>query len=188
MTRLPFNLIVVDVETSGKPDNRIVEIGAVRVTEDLQLAEEFEMLVDGRPVLSDARAIHHITDEMLEGRPKFDTAWRSWSSWCDQWRPYILGTWSDYDTTTLRDEYKRFGIHYPHPGHAMDVKSIVWWECVKRGYYSRTFPVDRAVTILGIPFEGKKHRGLPDARMEAKLFQFVALNRPLPVGFEGEIL
>jgi DNA polymerase III epsilon subunit-like protein len=181
VTKLPFNLIVVDVETAGRPDNRLLEIGAVRITEDLVLSDEYEMLIDARPILPDAQAIHGISDDMVKDKPKFEVSWKIWVEWCDQFRPYVLGTWSDYDSTTLRDEYKRINKRYPHPGHCLDVKSVVWWECLRRGYYSRTFPVDRALSILGIPFEGRKHRGLPDARMEAKLFQFVALNNPIPV-------
>lgn len=181
MTKLPFSLIVVDVETSGKPDNRIVEIGAVRITEDLQMADEFEMMIDGRPLDPEVIAIHGITNEMLEGKPTFLQAWRVWADWCSQFKPYVFGTWSDFDGTTFRDEYKRINVHYPHPGHALDVKSIVWWECLKAGYYSRTLPVDRALSILGIPFDGVRHRGLADAKMEAKLFQYVAVQRSLSV-------
>lgn len=172
--RLPFNFLVVDVETSGKPENRIVEIGAVRVTEDLELADEFEMLVDGGPIKKDAFQVHGITDLMVASKQEWINAWRVWNNWCEQFKPYVLGSWSDYDQTTLRDEYRRAEVGYPHPGHMLDVKSVVWWECLKRGFNSRTLPVDRACSILGLPFEGTRHRALPDARMEARLFQFVA--------------
>lgn len=174
MVRLPFNLIVVDVETGGKPENRIIELGAVRVTEDLEIKDTFEMLVGGIKIKPDARAVHGIRDRDVAGKPPWAEAWRAWAKWCKQWDPYVLGSWSDYDQTTLRDEYKMAGVGYPHHGHMLDVKSVVWWECLRSGFYSRTLPVARACTILGIPHEIPAHRALPDAITEAKLFQFAA--------------
>lgn len=173
----PFNVIVLDLETAGDPDQKLVEIGAVRLDERLAMTDEYEALVDGRPVSDEVVKIHGITDEMLEGKPKFHEIRREFEAWCEQWKPYALWSWSDFDHCTLRDEYRRLGIRYRHPGHAFDLKSVVWWEILKHGYPSTKLPVDRALSILGIPFEGQRHRALPDARMEARLLQFV-FNHP----------
>ena len=169
----PFSVIIPDLETSGDPDQKIVEIGAVRLDENARLTDEFEMLVDGRPLSQEVIDIHGITPEMLEGKPVFREAHWNFEVWCEQFKPYAFFSWSDFDHITLRDEHKRLGLRYPHSGHAFDLKSVVWWEALKRGIPSRTFPVDRALSVLGIPFEGQKHRALPDARMEAKLLQYV---------------
>jgi DNA polymerase III epsilon subunit-like protein len=174
---LPFNVIVIDLETSGEPDQRVVEIGAVRL--DTRLSDEvqtFEALVDGRPMTDEVTEIHGITPEMLIGKPSFGEIRRTWEAWCELHEPYVLASWSDFDARVLRDEYARIGARYPHSGHMFDVKSLVWWECLKHGFPSRKLPVDRALSILGMPFEGQKHRALPDAMMEAKLFRFVAKN------------
>lgn len=179
--RLPWSLIVTDLETTGKPDNRVIEIGAIRITEDLELAESFELLVDGRPVSNGARAVHGIQDAELEGQLPFSKAFRIFEHWCSQWE-YILGSWSDFDQVTLRDEYKRNGLAYGHPGHMLDVKSVAWHDALRRGLYPRKFTVDRALSIYGIPFEGKQHRALPDARMEAMLYRFVATSQPIREG------
>lgn len=174
---LPFNIIVLDLETAGDPDQRIVEIGAVRLDEQLrETGETFEALIDGRPLDPVVIDIHHITSEMLEGKPKFSEMHRDFEAWCLPFKPYTLWSWSDFDHCTLRDEYRRCGLRYAHSGHAFDIKSLVWWEVLKHGYPSRTFPVDRALSILGIPFEGQKHRALPDAKMEARLLQFIVNN------------
>lgn len=178
--RLPWSLIVCDLETTGKPDNRVVEIGAVRVTEDLELAEEFQMLVDGRPVSDGARAIHGIQDSELEGQPLFPKSAKDFEYWCGQWE-YALGSWSDFDQVTLREEYGRHGLHYGHPWHMFDVKTAIWMDSLRRGFYPRKLTVDRALAIYGIRFEGKAHRALPDARMEAKLFRFVVMNGVITV-------
>ncbi len=178
--RLPWSLIVIDLETTGKPDNRVVEIGACRISEDLELSEAWSMLVDGRPVSDGARKIHGIPDSDLEGQPIFAKAAKDFEYWCSQWE-YILGAWSDFDQVTLREEYGRHALHYGHPWHMLDVKSAVWMDALRRGFYPRKLTVDRALSIYGIPFEGKAHRALPDARMEARLFQFVATNGVITV-------
>lgn len=176
---LPFSVIVIDVETSGDPDQRVVELGAVRLDEQFQRDLDtwvFETLIDGRPMTDEVIKIHGITSEMLEGKPKFHEVRPQWEDWCRNFEPYVLASWSDFDARVLRDEYTRLGMKYPHSGHMLDVKSVVWWEMVKHGFPARRPTVDRALSILGMPFEGRKHRALPDARMEAKLFKFVARN------------
>lgn len=175
----PFSVIMIDVETSGDPDHRIVELGAVRLDPELRHHIDtyvFETLVDGGPMTQEVIDIHGITSQMLVGKPTFAQMRSQFELWCSEFEPYVLGSWSDFDGRVLRDEYRRVGKKFPHSGHMLDVKSVVWWEIVKHGYPSRRLPVDRAAAILGIPFEGQKHRALADAKMEAKLLQFVANN------------
>lgn len=174
---LPFDLIVIDLETAGDPDQRIVEIGCVRLDNHLEFVSEYSALVDGRPVHPTVLDIHHISENMLDGKPKFREARHDFEAWCKEREPYALCSWSDFDHCTLRDEYRREGLKYPHSGHALDLKAIVWWDALKRGVPSRTLTVDRALSLLGIPFEGERHRALPDARMEARILQQVASQR-----------
>lgn len=181
---LAFSAIVIDVETAGDPDQRIVEIGAVRLDDHMRITDEYERLIDGRPLTEEVIKIHGITADMLEGKPTFRQMHREFEIWCNGFKPYALFSWSDFDHCTLRDEYRREGLKYAHSGHAFDLKSVVWWEVLKKGYPSRTFPVDRALSILGIKFEGQRHRALPDARMEAKLLQYVVQN-PGVVNLQG---
>jgi DNA polymerase III epsilon subunit-like protein len=173
---LPWSAIVLDVETAGDPDQKIVELGAVRLDEQLRITDEYEALIDGRPLTQEVIAIHGITADMLEGKPTFRQMHRAFEDWCYQFKPYTLFSWSDFDHCTLRDEYRREGLKYAHSGHAFDLKSIIWWAAIQNDLPARAFPVDRALSILGIKFEGQRHRALPDARMEAKLLQYVARN------------
>lgn len=171
--RLPFDLIVFDLETSGN-DDRIVEIGAVRLDPELRIIDEYECLVDGRPVSEKVMGIHHITNEMLVGKPAFAEMRGAFEEWCAQSARYVLAGWGLYfDLPVLRAEYKRIGVKFPHPGHGFDIKSVVWSELLKRDLPAKSLSVDRALELLGIPFEGTRHRGLPDARMEAKALQAV---------------
>jgi DNA polymerase III epsilon subunit-like protein len=173
---LPFSAIVIDLETAGDPGQRVVEIGAVRLDDQFRITDEYEALVDGRPVSQEVIRIHGITEAMLEGKPTFIQVHRAFETWCEQFKPYVFFSWSDFDHCTLRDEYRRLSLRYPHSGHAFDLKSLVWWTAIRNGFPARTFPVDRALSILGIPFEGQRHRALPDARMEAKLLQYIIGN------------
>lgn len=164
--------MVLDLETGGKrPEGKIVEVGAVCVDEDLRTAGEFEMMVDGRPMEQEATDVNGITDGMLAGKPKWHECFQGFVDWCDSFRPYTFGAWAiDFDLAVLRDEYHRMKRRYPHPGHAFDVKTAVWLECMRSGFPARKLTVEDACRIMGIRFEGERHRALPDARMEAKLF------------------
>lgn len=171
--RLPFDLIVFDLETAGE-NHRIVEIGAVRLDRDLNLVDRWSSLVDGRPVDEKTMAVHHITDDMLAGKPKFAEIHAEFDEWCRKSDPYVMAAFGAYfDVPVLREEYKRLGRPYPHPGHAMDIKAVVWWHLLKKEFPCKYLGVDRALELLGLTFEGTRHRGADDAWNEARLLRFV---------------
>lgn len=63
--------VVLDIETTGlaKTVDRIVEIAAIRYRDGVE-AERFVTLVDPEcPIPAGARAVHHITDNMVRGAP-----------------------------------------------------------------------------------------------------------------------
>jgi DNA polymerase III subunit epsilon len=67
-------LICFDVETTGLDveNDRIIEVAIVRFTMD-QMLHGFESLVDPRrPIPHEATAIHHITDQMVQGKPTIE--------------------------------------------------------------------------------------------------------------------
>lgn len=170
--RLPFDLILLDLETNGSKDHRIVEIGAVRLDQDLKMMDTFQTLVDGRPVTQEVVEIHGITEAMLEGQPKFKDVHESFDEWCKLSPLYVLAAFGAYfDMPVLRAEYDRIGLKFPHRGDAVDVKGVVWIELLKRGLPVKYLDPARAAELLGIPWEGTRHRGLDDAKMEAKIFR-----------------
>lgn len=172
---MPFDIIVIDLETAGSPEHRIVDLGAVRLDRDLNVLETWTHLIDGRPVDEQTRAIHGITDTMLADQPKFAEIHQEFDEWCQKSDPYVLAAFGAYfDIPVLREEYKRIGRNYPHPGHAIDIKAIVWWELLKKDVPSKFLKVDRALELLGLKYEGTHHRGLDDALNEARLLRHVA--------------
>lgn len=184
--RLPFSLIVIDLETNGASkehptEHRIIEIGAVRLDEDLRNMDEFSMLVDGRPVLPEVVKIHGITDQDLVGKPKFAEAHVLFDEWCGKKQEYLLGAWGCYfDMPVLREEYVRIGAKYPHRGEAIDIKGAAWIDLLRQGKPVRHLGLEQACGLYGIPFEGKKHRAVDDARMTARILQAIVGKRVEP--------
>lgn len=70
-------LIFLDTETSGLGNNsRMVEVAMVDVFEDLQTGYVFHSYLNPqRPVDAGAQAIHGLSNEFLETKPKFATIW-----------------------------------------------------------------------------------------------------------------
>jgi DNA polymerase III epsilon subunit family exonuclease len=63
------NYVVFDLETTGRDPSScgVVEIAAVKV-EKGEIVDEFQSLVNpGMPIEDEAMAVHHITEEMLDG-------------------------------------------------------------------------------------------------------------------------
>jgi DNA polymerase III epsilon subunit family exonuclease len=179
VTRLPFHLIVLDFETNGgtledPTAHRIIEIGAIRVDEEIRIVDEFSMLVDGRPILPEVVKIHGIRDEDLVGKPRFAEAHAEFDEWCGIKQEYLLAGWGIYfDIPVLRAEYQRLGMRFPHRGEAIDVKGAAWTDLLRKGKPVRHLSLDQAAGLYGIPFYGKKHRAVDDARMTVRVLQAV---------------
>lgn len=186
--RLPFTLIVLDFETNGatvedSTAHRIIEIGAVRVSEELQIVDEFSMLVDGRPVLDEVVKIHGITNEALEGKPTFKDAHGDFDEWCGKKQEYLLAAWGAYfDIPVLRDEYQRIGVKFPHRGEAIDIKGAAWMDLLKQGKPVRHLGLEQAAALYGIPFYGRKHKAVDDARMTVRILQAISGKRHPSLG------
>lgn len=66
-------LVCLDLETTGKSttEDRVVEIGLVRLDPDGQRTSHRILLHPGRPIPAEASAVHGITDAMVIGAPGF---------------------------------------------------------------------------------------------------------------------
>ena len=170
--KLPYDLVVFDLEASGESYNRITEIGAVRVTKKFEMAETFTTLVDGRPITPRVAGIVPITNKMLEEAPGFLEAGSMFFDWCrGVSKGFILASWSaSFDFSLLREEYKRLDMDYPFHGKGIDLKSIAYMNFWQRGIDIRTCGVKKTLERLGLSFDGTAHRALDDAKMEAKIF------------------
>jgi DNA polymerase III epsilon subunit family exonuclease len=72
-TKLPDNLVFLDIETTGlDPEKgaKIVEIAMLKVCSDIE--ERYESLVNpGQPIPSECSKIHAICDDMVKDSPSF---------------------------------------------------------------------------------------------------------------------
>jgi DNA polymerase-3 subunit epsilon len=105
--------VCLDCETTGlEPKlDRVIEVAAVRFTFD-EILEEFDTLIDpGCPIPEESTKIHHITNEMVAGKPSFNEVLPEVLRFVGN--HYIVGHGILFDLEVLFEESKRCGIDTP---------------------------------------------------------------------------
>ena len=159
--------VVVDLETTGlspRHGHRIIEIGAVAV-EGGAIGDEFTMLVDaGVPIPLTVQAIHGITADMLEGRPKTEEALRSFSAFIGD--SVLIAHNAAFEVTFLRHEFARLKLGFPN-------RHVCTLEMSRRHLPRLPDYTLETVYLHLFPdadFLRQSHRALDDARMTAKIW------------------
>lgn len=181
--------IVFDLEWNQCPEGRekqnpalpfeIIEIGAVRLTEDLQPDGEFSALIRPRVY----RSMHHQVRKMLpytmrelarQGKP-FPEACREFLDFAGENATFV--TWGPGDLSELENNmaFYRMPNQFPKPFLFLDAQklfSLQYQDGKKRTN------LEAAVTQLGLAKEeGRFHRAIADARYTADVFQTIDLVR-----------
>jgi len=102
--------VCVDVEATGLDveRDRVVEVAAVRFTMD-QILDEYETLIDPeQPIPQESIDIHHITQEMVEGKPKISEILPTLFSFIG--RDILIGHAIQFDIDILSHEAKRSSL------------------------------------------------------------------------------
>jgi DNA polymerase-3 subunit alpha (Gram-positive type) len=175
--KLPYDLIVFDLETNGEdiPDVRITEIGAVRLSKDLEVLDTYQQLVGGCTISQRIVELTGITDAMIEDEPEFTTVGRQFVEWVKKSKNYLLSAWgAHYDISVLRSEYRRIEMSYPFLGRSLCAKSAAHWHFWMSGIKSKTCGIERALRRLGLEFDGSAHRALDDARNAVRVLRKIA--------------
>jgi inhibitor of KinA sporulation pathway (predicted exonuclease) len=168
--------IVVDLEAScweaawARQRMEIIEIGAVRLDDELAVADEFDSFV--RPVgitrlSSFCRKLTSITQEDVDAAETFPTVLARFLKWIGL-GPYRLCTWGAFDVGQFRLDSQRHGIVFPEQLAANHVNlktAFGKWKDVKR------YGMAEALELLGLPLVGTPHRGIDDARNIARIAQ-----------------
>lgn len=168
-----MNYIVIDLEWNQCPQGKekenkkipfeIIELGAVKLNEDLQMVDEFSQLVKPSIYLE----MHHITqeitkvdmEELKKGR-NFKTVIEEFFEWCGT--EYMLCTWGPMDLTELQRNMEYFNVkrYLPQPLFYYDIQKF-YSILSEDGKIRRT--LEFVVEKLGIDKDAVFHRALSDA-------------------------
>lgn len=176
--------IIVDLEFAPIKDrdirkelkNEVIEIGAVRLDENYEYVDSFDLLVRPEYAFVDTMIykLTGITKSALSEAPLFDEAMDIFTDWIgtDNFRIY---QWSENDRLQILHECKYKRLSEKQTGlcgkHWRDVQRIY-----SRVFHSYCQPsLERALDELAIEFEGHMHRACDDARNTASILQTMAV-------------
>lgn len=176
-----MNYIVLDLEwnqcPSGKAEENaslrfeIIEIGAVRLDEDLTLTDRFREVIKPQ-VYQD---LHFKTKEIislraidLENARSFPEVAKDFMDWCGE--DAVFCTWGTADLTELQQNlaYYKMPSPFPFPLLYYDIQKI--FSIVYEDRKSRR-SLESAVDFLGIPKNIPFHSALSDAHYTSQIMQ-----------------
>ncbi len=178
-----MQFVVVDLEWNGSYSkkahgyfNEIIELGAVKLNEAMQVTDEFSMQI--KPVVSKKLSnvvteLTHISAEELEDGTTFAKLMRKFAAWLGNGTTAIL-TWSTTDLLVLMENCRFFygKQEIPFLQYYMDFQAYAQRRMqVSDG---QQLGLARAGELLGIPEDNiSLHRALDDSRLTAKILQQV---------------
>ncbi len=158
---------MVDVETTGfspARGDRVIEIGAVAVSEG-RVIEEFSTLIDVKcSIHRAARQVHGISDAMLKGQPAPQMVWPAFLKFAGG-APLVAHN-APFDTGFLRHELGRLGLALNNHVHCSLKMSRRKFPRLPSHHLEVV-----ARHVLGdIPEDCRLHRALGDARLLARVW------------------
>ena len=164
----------------AEKDQEIIEIGAVLI----QLPERrildmrsFLVRPDG-PMGEFCAKLTSLTFEDVKDKSQLAGALNDMRVWCKEFkfdlRQNPWASWGDYDRVQFFRECARKGIEYPFARAHYNLKGLFSiMQARKKG-----FSVRNALDILKMPFEGRPHRGVDDAKNIAEIWLRLLGQRP----------
>lgn len=180
MNYIVFDLEMNEIDKSLKSIRKvcpreIIEIGAVKLDENLKIISRFNCLVKPRYSKMDSKcqSITKITDEMLENAKDFSVAMDDFMKWIkSDTKEYELYSWSENDIEQLLDE------SFLKDSNIDDVDELNnnWYDFqIEFGeainLHSR-MSLKRACKWSNVEIVGQEHRALDDAENTATLFRY----------------
>lgn len=176
-----MQFIIVDLEaTCWKTGTylqkmEVIEIGAVRLDENLVEAGEFAAFVKPtrEPVLSDfCRQLTGITQEQVDGAEQFPAVFEKFCAWIGEGE-FRLCSWGAYDFNQFELECRRYAIPFPFVvDRHINIKRLF---ASQRNL--KPCSMKQALNLLQIPLEGRHHRGIDDAKNIAKIARTVLVGQ-----------
>ena len=172
MIRLPYDLVVVDLETNGQdgPEARIVEFGAAVFRADGSIGDRITQVFDGRPM---GNRPSLFTDQDLVGKPLFGEFAPKFPRWCwDRSRNFVLASWNPLgDIPLLEREFDRAAAKFPFPKKAFCVRSMAFEHLWKSNRYVASSGIDKTLRMMGLEYDGTLHRAGDDAYNVTRILQ-----------------
>ena len=172
------------IEASHKEEKKvcgseIIEIGAVMLDENFEEVSFFKKLVKPQynsQIYKKWEVLTGITTEMVGGAQYFESAFADFIAWCGD-DGYEIYAWSNSDRSQLVKEMKLKNFEGTEAckymlNHWLDFQKI-YGEIVLE---EKIISLENALNECGIPFSGRKHDALYDARNTSLLFVESKLN------------
>ena len=155
-----------------RDEMEIIEIGAVRLDENLEIVDEFAAFV--RPVVHPQLSefcteLTTITQADVDSAEPFAAVFARFLAWIGE-GPHRLCSWGAYDLNQFRLDCRRAGVAMPDWFEARHVnlkEEYAQWRGVRR------CGMAKALAQLDLPLEGTHHRGVDDARNIGRIAQQV---------------
>lgn len=155
----------------------VIEIGAVKVNEFLEITDEFCAFIRPmlHPQISDfCTQLTSITQSDIEDAPAFDEAVADFESWIapNEVRT-VLMSWGEFDKRQLLHDSDL---------HHLELPWLRYHACLQHHYSKwkgskNQIGLKSALKMEGLSYSGTQHRAIEDARNMARLFQAIA--RPM---------
>ena len=156
--------------------NEIIEIGAVKLDENLNICDEFSCLVKaqvGKTLRSNTKEITHLTIEDLKNGVTFPKAVSMFKKWLGNDEIVTL-SWGDGDIRTLIDNCKYFGLGETVPFIQNYADMQKYFQRVMKTGEKQQIGLKKAAETLGIDCEQMVlHRALDDSRLSSMCFKKV---------------
>lgn len=169
--------IVLDIEATcwenEQKDSETIEIGAVKYNDKLELVDTFDIFIkpEENPILSDfCKDLTSITQEQVDNGYTFNIASNMLWDWMTDGGKelYWLCSWGFYDKKQLTKDCARHSLETAWLQNHISVKHQF-----ADIYGIKPCGTREALRKLGMPFDGRPHRGIDDAKNIGKIFKFV---------------
>ncbi len=161
--------VCFDCEATGldPAQDRIIEIAAVKFTFSSQL-EAIEDLVDpGRPIPPPSMEIHHISNEMVAGKPKMHALLDRYLTFIGD--HLLVGHGIPFDIALLDAEAQRYH-------KACSLKSLTFFDTLRMARLYGESPTNALDTLrshFNIPSDGA-HRAMNDVLVNIEVFKHLS--------------
>lgn len=172
MIDLEMNKIEKQIKNNRKLSSELIEIGAVKMDEQFEILDKYQSYVSPDFGEMDPLIVQltGITDEMLEGAPKFVSAMEDFAEWIGR-EPAQFYSWSLSDIRQFQNESE-------FKGYRGDIISRMGrnWNDFQQEYskllgISKKIKLSEAVAAADYEFTGDQHTALADAVNTAEILR-----------------